>query len=97
MRLPADVLEWPAARLSSGQRQRLALARALARAPRALLLDEPTRALDEDARALVESILRRQLGAGIPLLMVTHDRTQAERLAAHIVQVANGRLSRDAA
>ena len=97
MRLPANVLEWPAARLSSGERQRLALARALARAPRALLLDEPTGALDEEARALVEAILRRQLGAGIPLLMVTHDRTQAERLAARVVQVANGRLSRDAA
>jgi ABC-type sulfate/molybdate transport systems ATPase subunit len=97
MRLPAEVLEWPVARLSSGERQRLALARALARAPRALLLDEPTRALDEDARALVESILRSQLGAGIPLLMVTHDRTQAERLAARIVQVANGRLSGDRA
>jgi ABC-type multidrug transport system ATPase subunit len=97
LRLPADVLDWPVARLSTGERQRLALARALMHDPRVLLLDEPTGALDEGARALVEAILRRQLDAGIPLLMVTHDRSQVERLAARILQVANGRLLRDAA
>ena len=95
MRLSADVLEWPVARLSTGERQRLALARALTtRAPRALLLDEPTGALDEEARALVEGILRRQLEAGTPILMVTHDQAQAERMAARIVYVENGRLVR---
>jgi ABC-type sulfate/molybdate transport systems ATPase subunit len=93
MSLPADVLDWPVARLSTGERQRLALARALVRVPRALLLDEPTGALDEEARALVEAILRRQLEAGTPILMVTHDQSQAERLAARIVRVANGRLA----
>jgi ABC-type iron transport system FetAB ATPase subunit len=97
LRLPADVLDWPVARLSTGERQRLALGRALVRTPRALLLDEPTGALDEEARALVEAILRRQLDAGIPVLMVTHERSQAERLDARIVHVANGRLLRDAA
>jgi ABC-type sulfate/molybdate transport systems ATPase subunit len=97
LRLPADVLDWPTLRLSSGERQRLALARALARAPRALLLDEPTGALDEEARALVEAILRRQLDAGTPILMVTHDQSQAERMAARIVRVENGRLLRCAA
>ena len=93
MRLPADVLDWPVARLSTGERQRLALARALARAPRALLLDEPTGGLDEEARALVEAILRRQLETGTAMLMVTHDQSQAERLAARIVRVVNGRLA----
>jgi putative ABC transport system ATP-binding protein len=93
LRLAADVLDWPVTRLSTGERQRLALARALARAPRALLLDEPTGALDEEARALVEAILRRQLQAGTPILMVTHDQSQAERLAARIVRVVNGRLA----
>jgi ABC-type iron transport system FetAB ATPase subunit len=93
LRLPADVLEWPVARLSTGERQRLALARALVRAPRALLLDEPTGALDEEARALVEAILHRQLDAGIPILVVTHDHSQAERLAARVVRVIDGQLA----
>ena len=92
LRLPAAVLDWPVARLSTGERQRLALARALVRAPQALLLDEPTGGLDEDARALVEAMLRRQLEAGTSILMVTHDQGQAERLAAPILRVANGRL-----
>jgi ABC-type iron transport system FetAB ATPase subunit len=92
LRMGAAVLDWPVARLSTGERQRLALARALVRAPRALLLDEPTGALDEEARALVEQILRRQLDASTPIVMVTHDPSQAERLAARIVRVANGRL-----
>jgi ABC-type sulfate/molybdate transport systems ATPase subunit len=92
MRLPEDVLDWPVLRLSSGERQRLALARALVRAPRALLLDEPTGALDEEARTMVEAILRRQLAAGTSMLMVTHDQIQAERMAARIARVENGRL-----
>lgn len=92
LRLPMDALEWPVARLSSGERQRLALARALAHAPRALLLDEPTGALDEEARALVERVLRRQLDTGVPILLVTHDQSQAARLAARIVRVEKGRL-----
>jgi len=92
MRLPGDVLDWPVLRLSSGERQRLALARALVRAPRALLLDEPTGALDEEARTAVEAILCRELAAGTSMLMVTHDQSQAERLAARIVRVENGRL-----
>ena len=97
MRLPADVLDWPVLRLSSGERQRLALARALLRAPRVLLLDEPTGALDEEARALVETILHRRLAAGTSMLMVTHDPAQAQRLAARVVRVEKGRLGRDAA
>jgi ABC-type sulfate/molybdate transport systems ATPase subunit len=92
MLLPVDVLAWPIARLSSGERQRLALARALLQAPQALLLDEPTAALDEEARGVVEGILRRRLQDGVSILMVTHDRAQAGRLAARIVQVEAGRV-----
>lgn len=92
MRLPADVLDWPVLRLSTGERQRLALARALVRTPRVLLLDEPTGALDEEARTAVEGILRRALEEGASMLMVTHDLAQAERLAARIARVENGKL-----
>ena len=90
MRLPADVLEWPTARLSSGERQRLALARALLLDPRALLLDEPTAALDEDTKEIVEAILNRRLEAGAAILMVTHDPAQARRLAARVLRVEAG-------
>jgi len=97
MRLPPDVLEWPTARLSSGERQRLALARALLLAPRALLLDEPTAALDEDTRGIVEAILRRRLEAGAAILMVTHDPAQARRMAARVLRVEEGRAHEEPA
>jgi ABC-type multidrug transport system ATPase subunit len=77
----ADALEWEVARLSSGERQRLALARALCRKPQALLLDEPTASLDDHTTALVEDLMRECCGKGMALLLVTHDRGQAERTA----------------
>jgi len=78
--LETDLADRPATQLSVGQQQRMMLARALALEPSALLLDEPTSALDEAARDAIEATL---VGLGIPLVLVTHDRAQAERLAHH--------------
>ena len=78
--LPADCLGWPVTRLSTGERQRLALARALAVRPSVLLLDEPTASLDEASTAAAESLLRDWLGDGGALLVVTHDAAQADRM-----------------
>jgi putative ABC transport system ATP-binding protein len=83
-----------AERLSVGEQQRLMLARALALEPAALLLDEPTASLDEGTRGGVErtlSELRERLG--VTLVLVTHDRGQAERLAERTVEIRDGRVA----
>ncbi len=78
--LPPDLLDGAVLRLSTGERQRLALIRALAREPKVLLADEPTGALDQQATAVVETILRERLGAGMAIVLVTHSPEQAARL-----------------
>ncbi len=83
--LPADALDWEVARLSSGEKARLALLRALALRPAVLMLDEPTGALDDAATAAVEALLRRRCAEGLALLLVTHDAGQPERLAAPVL------------
>jgi ABC-type multidrug transport system ATPase subunit len=88
----AGSIEWEVGRLSSGERQRLALARALCRWPEALLLDEPTASLDEYATGLVEDLIRECCGKGMALLLVTHDRRQAERLAKRLLRMRDGRI-----
>ncbi|MDM7890647.1 ABC transporter ATP-binding protein [Curtobacterium caseinilyticum] len=77
--------------LSGGQAQRVAVARALATAPALLLLDEPTTALDVDARAEVRDALRTAR-AGRPTLLVTHDPLEAVALADRIVVLQDGRV-----
>jgi ABC-type multidrug transport system ATPase subunit len=88
-----SALEWDVARLSSGERQRLAIARALCREPQALLLDEPTASLDEHATALVEDLIRECCEKGMPVLLVTHDRRQAERMARRLLRISDGRIN----
>ena len=88
--LPVDCDRWPVARLSSGERQRLALVRALVQAPRVYLLDEPTAALDEDAGAAVESVVADRLAAGAAALWVTHDKAQARRIATRCLRLDKG-------
>lgn len=82
----------PAA-LSGGQAQRVALARALATEPALLLLDEPTAALDVDARQSIQRELRRHLHdfAG-PGLLVTHQPLEAIALADRLVILEGGRV-----
>jgi len=92
MGLPEAALGWPVARLSTGERQRLALARALVDDPPTLLLDEPTAALDAEATQAVEDVLRHRLDAGASILLVTHDAAQERRLADRSVHMIAGRL-----
>lgn len=88
--LPADCLGWQVAQLSNGEKQRLALVRALIARPKVLLLDEPTASLDADAEAAAEALIREHLDAGGCALLVTHDAAQAGRLATRAVTLAAG-------
>jgi tungstate transport system ATP-binding protein len=82
----------PARRLSAGEQQRLALARALARNPEILFLDEPTANLDPAAIKAVEDIIRVTAASGVKFVMATHDLGQARRLAGDIVFLVRGRI-----
>ena len=92
LKLTPAVAERPVSRLSTGERQRLALLRALERAPRVLLLDEPTGPLDEEATAAVEALMREKMENGLALLWVTHDRRQAARVATTQLRIEAGQL-----
>jgi tungstate transport system ATP-binding protein len=82
----------PARRLSGGEQQRLALARALARDPAVLFLDEPTASLDPYATKAIEDIVRAVSARGDKVVLSTHDLGQAKRLAGDIVLLHRGRL-----
>ncbi len=92
-----DALNWQVARLSTGERQRLALARLLLISPSVMLLDEPTSGLDSDSMAMVEKILSQQLAGGTSILLVTHAVDQARRLAVRRLQMTAGVVSEEAA
>jgi tungstate transport system ATP-binding protein len=82
----------PARKLSSGEQQRLALARALAKEPQVLFLDEPTASLDPAATKAVEDVVRAVSAHGIKVVMSTHDLGEAKRLAGEIVLLHRGRI-----
>ena len=82
----------PARKLSGGEQQRLALARALAKEPQILLLDEPTASLDPAATKAIEDVIRKVAASGIKVVMSTHDLGEAKRLAGEIVLMHRGRV-----
>lgn len=88
----SHVADRAARRLSGGEQQRLALARALARDPTVLFLDEPTASLDPVATKAVEDIIRAVSERNIKVVMATHDLGEARRLAGDVVMLHRGRI-----
>jgi simple sugar transport system permease protein len=86
-------LERPLATLSGGERQALAIARALAPAPRVLVLDEPTAALGVSATEAVLRLIREARERGTAVLIVTHDPVQAAAIADEVVVLSRGSVA----
>ena len=85
--LDAALASRPADRLSVGEAQRMCLARSLALEPQCLVLDEPTSALDTQSKLGIERLVRSLADDGLTVVMVTHDRAQAEELADRTIAV----------
>jgi molybdate transport system ATP-binding protein len=82
-------------KVSGGERQRCAICQALARGPRALLLDEPFSALDVTTRRLLrDDIMELKGKLGIPMIYVTHDISEALAIADVIVPIVSGKIDR---
>jgi len=87
-----DALDRPAMVLSGGEKQKLALARALVREPEIVFLDEPCANLDGSATREIEAILKAARAAGTRIVMSTHDLGQARRLADDMLFLYAGRI-----
>ena len=81
-----------AAELSGGEQQRVAVARAIAKRPIAVIADEPTAQLDSETAAGIMELLREVAAAGTAVLMATHDRVAVE-YADRVVNMEDGRLA----
>ena len=83
-----DVMQWSTSRLSSGEKQRLALLRLLCNRPSVLLLDEPTANLDtKNTRQVENLLLRYQSCRQSPLIVVSHNPTQIRRFCTRWVEI----------
>lgn len=87
-----DALDFPATRLSGGEKQKLAIGRALIRMPKVLFLDEPCANLDGRSIREIEELLHEATLAGTSIIMTTHNLGQAKRLADSVLFLLGGRL-----
>lgn len=92
--LAAEMLHREADNFSGGEAQRLCLARALTTGPQVILADEVTSALDDQATAVLENLLRTVLTRqrGLSVLWVSHSADQVERIADRVIRVESGKV-----
>src|SRR5215469_2218381 len=92
----ADLLDRPTGKLSSGQRTRVSLAKALINRPEVLLLDEPTASLDPDTADWVRARLQRYRSErGATILLASHNMSEVERLCERVIIMKTGRIEDD--
>lgn len=94
--LATELFKQPIEQLSTGERQRFGLVRALADDPQVLLLDEPTAALDHATSLKVEAELLRLAGEGRIVFIISHSEAQIERIASRVVSIIDGKLNAEA-
>lgn len=92
LNLKPGILQTDLERLSTGERQRLALIRSLAHKPKVLLLDEPAASLDQGSTIALEALLQTNLASGMSIIVVTHSDQQAERVARRQLRMVHGQL-----
>lgn len=89
--LSEDFINRTTKELSVGEKQKVAIARALANEPEILLMDEPTSALDPSSKLHIENLIRDTVHNGPTIIMVTHDVDQARRLADRVLILIKGK------
>ena len=93
-----DLLDRPTGRLSSGQKTRVSLAKALINRPAVLLLDEPTASLDPDTADWVRAKLQRYRSeSGATILLASHNMLEVERLCERVIIMKKGQIEDDGA
>ncbi len=85
------------AQLSGGEQQRVAIARAIVNDPRIVIADEPTGNLDPETSWDIMDIFQRINAAGTTIVMATHDKTIVDQMQRRVIEIAGGRIIRDAA